>query len=141
MSGSPIELIKYPNGLESIRVMHVFPPQCHGNHIYQVKKTEEILLFAIQAWNIGIVQQIDSNNVTYFQFNSTQSELMQMALIFDTCYCKSCIVSAVHLEITFTKSESSTQTVPKYSHTEATLLCYGDIGVMRREETVTQLTN
>ena len=139
MSG--IEQIKYPNGLESIRVMHVFPPQRHGNHIYQVKQTEEIPLFAIIAWNIGIVQQIDSNNVMYFQFNSMPGELMKTALIFDTCYYKSCIVSAVHLEITSTKSESSTLTVPKYSRTEATLLYYGNIGVVRREETVTQLTN
>ena len=143
MSGSrckPIEQIKYPNGLESIRVMHVFPPQHHGNHTYQVKQTEEILLFAIKAWNIKLAQQIDSNNVTYFQFDRAPGELMQTALIL-TPAIKSCIASAVHLEITSTESESYTQTVPKYYRTEATLLYYGNIGVARREETVTQLTN
>ena len=80
MSGSPIEQIKYPNGLESIRIMHVFPPQRHGNHTYQVKQTEEILLFAIKVWNVKLVQQIDSNNVVYYQFDRAPGELMQMAL-------------------------------------------------------------
>ena len=92
MSGPPIEQIKHPNGLEFIRTTHVFPPQRHGNHIYQMKQTEEIPLFAIQAWHIQIIQQIDSNNVTYYQFDRIPGELMQMALIFDTCYYKSCIV-------------------------------------------------
>ena len=141
MAGSPsvpIEQMVYPNGFHSIRITYVLPLQYHGIHSYKIKRTEEIPLFVIRAWNIQIVQGIDSNNVMYYQFDKAPGELIQTALIFDTCYY---IVSAIHLEFTSIKSESSTQIVPKYSRTEVTLLYYNNIEVTRREETVTQLTN
>ena len=87
---------------------------------------------AIEAFNIKV---IPVDNSGYYRFSHMPSEfkghIWDLVLI-----CT--LPSAILLEVTHSDTNKHTEAVPKYCTTEVTVLYYGDIGVVKREERVTQ---